>query len=99
MGGLAKKRDYKSNAQSIIGTPEFMAPEFYTEDYDEKVDIWAFGMAVYEMVTLELPYSECDNPAQVFRKVSIGIHPAGLEKIEDEAVRDFIKLCLTADPA
>jgi WNK lysine deficient protein kinase len=56
--------------QSIIGTPEFMAPEFYEEKYDEKVDVWAFGMSVLEMVTLEYPFSECDNPAQIFRKVS-----------------------------
>ena len=25
-------------------TPEFMAPELYDENYDEKVDIYAFGM-------------------------------------------------------
>jgi WNK lysine deficient protein kinase len=55
---------------SIIGTPEFMAPEFYEEKYNEKVDIWAFGLAVLEMVTLEYPYSECSNPASIFKKVS-----------------------------
>ena len=27
-----------------VGTPEFMAPELYDELYDEKVDIYAFGM-------------------------------------------------------
>lgn len=54
---------------SIIGTPEFMAPEYYEENYNEKVDIWAFGMCVLEMATQEYPYVECSNPAQIFKKV------------------------------
>ena len=29
-----------------IRTPEFMAPELYDEKYDEKVDIYAFGMVL-----------------------------------------------------
>ena len=53
----------------LIGTPEFMAPELYDENYDEKVDIYAFGMCVLEMVTKEVPYSECINPAQIYKKV------------------------------
>ena len=31
---------------SVLGTPEFMAPELYDEKYDEKVDIYAFGMVL-----------------------------------------------------
>lgn len=44
---------------SVLGTPEFMAPELYEECYDTAVDIYAFGMCVLEMVTLERPYKEC----------------------------------------
>lgn len=47
-----------------------MAPECYSDYYDEKVDIWAFGMCVIEMVTLDYPYSECTNIGSVFRHVS-----------------------------
>lgn len=50
---------------SVLGTPEFMAPELYEEFYTEKVDIYAFGMCMLEMVTKERPYSECINAAQV----------------------------------
>lgn len=52
------------------GTPEFMAPELYDEEYNELVDIYSFGMCILEMVTLEYPYSECRNAAQIFKKVS-----------------------------
>lgn len=51
------------------GTPEFMAPELYEEEYNELVDIYAFGMCVLEMVTFEYPYSECTNAAQIYKKV------------------------------
>ena len=32
-----------------VGTPEFMAPEMYEESYDEKVDVYAFGMCLLAM--------------------------------------------------
>ncbi|XP_011026813.1 PREDICTED: serine/threonine-protein kinase WNK8 isoform X3 [Populus euphratica] len=57
-------------ARSVIGTPEFMAPELYEEEYNELVDIYSFGMCMLEMVTCEYPYSECKNPAQIYKKVT-----------------------------
>jgi WNK lysine deficient protein kinase len=54
-----------SKHNSVLGTPQFMAPELYDENYTEKVDIYAFGMSVLEMITKEYPYEECRNPAQV----------------------------------
>ena len=47
-----------------------MAPEMYEENYDESVDVYAFGMCLLEMVTLEYPYMECKNPAQIYKKVT-----------------------------
>jgi WNK lysine deficient protein kinase len=65
--GLATLK--KSDVKTVIGTPEFMAPEMYDEKYDESVDIYAFGMCLLEMCTSEYPYSECQNPAQIYKKV------------------------------
>lgn len=53
-----------------IGTPEFMAPELYEENYNELVDVYSFGMCMLEMLTGEYPYSECVNPAQIYKKVT-----------------------------
>jgi WNK lysine deficient protein kinase len=64
-----------SYSTSVLGTPEFMAPELYEECYDTGVDIYAFGMCVLEMITLERPYKECQNPAQIYNKVIKGIRP------------------------
>lgn len=57
-------------AADPAGTPEFMAPEMYEEKYDEAVDVYAFGMCMLEMATSEYPYSECQNAAQIYRKVT-----------------------------
>uniref|UniRef100_A0A7N0TQK3 non-specific serine/threonine protein kinase n=1 Tax=Kalanchoe fedtschenkoi TaxID=63787 RepID=A0A7N0TQK3_KALFE len=81
-------------AHSVIGTPEFMAPELYDEEYNELADIYSFGMSMLEMVTSEYPYCECKNPAQIFKKVTSGIKPASLEKVKDPEVRQFIEKCL-----
>uniref|UniRef100_A0ACD5ZK88 Uncharacterized protein n=1 Tax=Avena sativa TaxID=4498 RepID=A0ACD5ZK88_AVESA len=81
-------------ARSVIGTPEFMAPELYDENYDELVDIYSFGMCMLEMFTLEYPYCECKNPAQIFKKVSKGVKPAALSKILNPEVKHFIEKCL-----
>lgn len=47
-----------------------MAPELYEEEYNELVDVYSFGMCILEMVTFEYPYSECKNPAQIYKKVT-----------------------------
>uniref|UniRef100_A0A4W5KIQ2 non-specific serine/threonine protein kinase n=1 Tax=Hucho hucho TaxID=62062 RepID=A0A4W5KIQ2_9TELE len=68
-----------SFAKSVIGTPEFMAPEMYEEHYDESVDVYAFGMCMLEMATSEYPYSECQNAAQIYRKVTSAVHPGPVD--------------------
>mmetsp|Transcript_610 Transcript_610/g.1821 ORF Transcript_610/g.1821 Transcript_610/m.1821 type:complete len:1020 (-) Transcript_610:1814-4873(-) len=97
--GLATAVKHTGSALSIIGTPEFMAPDFYTETYDEKVDIWAFGMCVLELVTLDYPYSECENAAQIFRLVTNRILPKSFHKISNQVVKNFVGACLQWDPA
>ena len=62
--GLSATRN-TTHVQSVLGTPEFMAPELYDESYTEAVDIYAFGMCLLEMVTREYPYQECSNAAQI----------------------------------
>ncbi|KAK1311073.1 putative serine/threonine-protein kinase WNK7 [Acorus calamus] len=82
------------DAHNVIGTPEFMAPELYGEDYNELVDIYSFGMCMLEMVTFEYPYSECENSAQIYEMASSGIMPAALDKVKDLDVKIFISKCL-----
>ncbi|KZV25678.1 hypothetical protein F511_04739 [Dorcoceras hygrometricum] len=93
--GLAAILCQAHSAHSVIGTPEFMAPELYEEEYNELVDIYALGMSLLELVTLEYPYAECANAAQIYKKVTAGIKPASLEKVKDPEVRIFVEKCIS----
>ncbi|XP_063436035.1 uncharacterized protein LOC134717170 isoform X2 [Mytilus trossulus] len=91
--GLATLKN-KSFAKSVIGTPEFMAPEMYEEHYDESVDVYAFGMCMLEMATSEYPYKECHNAAQIYRRVTTGVPPDALEKVDSPYIKDIIESCI-----
>ncbi|KAK7284271.1 hypothetical protein RJT34_19015 [Clitoria ternatea] len=84
----------KSHAAHCVGTPEFMAPEVYQEAYNELVDIYSFGMCIIEMVTFDYPYSECNHPAEIYKKVISGRKPDALYKVKDPEVRQFVEKCL-----
>ncbi|KAI8782152.1 mucin-17 isoform X7 [Biomphalaria glabrata] len=91
--GLATLKS-NSFAKSVIGTPEFMAPEMYEEHYDEAVDVYAFGMCMLEMASSEYPYKECHNPGQIYRKVTTGVHPEALDKVRDPEIHSIIEGCI-----
>lgn len=94
--GTAKMKFGKK--YTVIGTPEFMAPEMYEEKgYNEKVDVYAFGMCLLEMVTGEYPYSECKNAAQIYKKVSNGVRPECLQRVQDEEILSLILACIAPE--
>ncbi|KAF9271554.1 signal transducing kinase of the PAK, partial [Mortierella alpina] len=94
--GTAKMKIGKK--YTVIGTPEFMAPEMYEEmGYSEKVDIYAFGMCLLEMVTGDYPYNECKNAAQIYKKVTQGLKPECLSRIIDPEVLSLIQHCLAPE--
>ncbi|XP_074835330.1 serine/threonine-protein kinase WNK4 isoform X2 [Carettochelys insculpta] len=88
-----------SFAKSVIGTPEFMAPEMYEEKYDEAVDVYAFGMCMLEMATSEYPYSECQNAAQIYRKVTSGMKPNSFYKVKVPELKEIIEGCIRMNKA
>lgn len=92
-----RNRTITAAAMTCLGTPEFMAPELYEENYDEKVDIYAFGMCVLEMVTGVIPYHVCTSAAQIYKKVMNGELPPELELVEKSNSRayKFIRACLS----
>ncbi|GJV91242.1 probable serine/threonine-protein kinase WNK11 [Tanacetum coccineum] len=68
-------------AHTLLGTPEYMAPELYEENYNELVDIYSFGMCVLEMATMEIPYSECNIISMIYKKVTSGVMPEAFNKV------------------
>lgn len=99
--GLAAPRR-NVHASSVLGTPQFMAPELFEERYTEKVDVYAFGMCLLEIASKELPYAECNgNPVMVWKRVTgvPRVLPCVLARLKDPDLRAFIDLCLQPEDA
>ena len=49
---------YNKNTYTHIGTPLYMSPEIYSNKrYNYKVDIWALGCVLYELITLKYAFN------------------------------------------
>eukprot|EP01138_Halocafeteria_seosinensis_P000577 gb/GECG01000592.1/.p1 GENE.gb/GECG01000592.1/~~gb/GECG01000592.1/.p1 ORF type:complete len:1265 (+),score=182.90 gb/GECG01000592.1/:1-3795(+) len=83
------------NRGSFTGTPHFMAPELYDEEYDETVDVYSFGLTLLEMCTRgEIPYAECTNHAQIYRKLVQNVLPEALDQVREESFCGYIRYCI-----
>ena len=84
-----------SHNKTILGTPQYMAPELYEERYGPSVDIYSFGLCVLEMCTHTTPYAECKTHLEIYNRVISGKKPQSFERILDLEVKEFIELCLS----
>ena len=79
---------------NFVGTEGFIAPEVHEGKYNTKADIYSLGMSIIEMLTLEKPYKECDGILNIYQKQKNNIYPESLNKICNDNMVNFIKLCL-----
>lgn len=92
--GMAKIRAAGGNLMTAnAGTYHWMAPEVLGgQSYTEKVDIYSFGIVMYEVVTRRVPFEETGlNPIQVAISVSKGSRPA-LEFVPPECPEPILTL-------
>jgi len=88
-----------SSCHSVVGSPEFKAPELFKGDkHDAKVDVYAFGMLLLELATQEFPYRECKNTGELIDCFEHGRLPEALFKVHDLDARDLIEMCISHDP-
>ncbi|KAI3978278.1 hypothetical protein MKX01_003441 [Papaver californicum] len=86
------------SSKSMAGTPEYMAPEVLrNEPSDEKCDVYSFGVILWELATLRIPWSGM-NPMQVVGAVGFQNRrleiPANVEPIVANIIHD----CWQSDP-
>jgi serine/threonine protein kinase len=56
-----------STKMSFAGTVSWMAPEIIrNEPCSEKVDVWSYGVVLWELLTCELPYKDLDSSAIIW---------------------------------
>uniref|UniRef100_UPI00358F959C mitogen-activated protein kinase kinase kinase 13-like isoform X1 n=1 Tax=Myxine glutinosa TaxID=7769 RepID=UPI00358F959C len=73
--GTSKELNDKSTKMSFAGTVAWMAPEVIrNEPVSEKVDIWSFGVVLWELLTGEVPYKDVDSSAIIWGVGSNSLH-------------------------
>uniref|UniRef100_A0A674NYN4 mitogen-activated protein kinase kinase kinase n=1 Tax=Takifugu rubripes TaxID=31033 RepID=A0A674NYN4_TAKRU len=88
--GTSKELSDKSTKMSFAGTVAWMAPEVIrNEPVSEKVDIWSFGVVLWEMLTGEVPYKDVDSSAIIW-----GVGNNSLHLPVPESCPDSFKLLL-----
>jgi serine/threonine protein kinase/Tol biopolymer transport system component len=80
---------------TIVGTPAYMAPEqAIGQVSDHRVDVWAFGVMLYEMVAGTRPFNG-QTTAEILSKV---ISQSPDLSVLPESVRPVVEKCLCKDP-
>ncbi len=76
----------------FAGTPVYMAPElFQKRQYDEKVDVFAFGALLWEIVMREVPFDGLEA-ADIRAKVEKG-EPLKMRSNIDPRVGQLVNEC------
>src|SRR5205814_1862930 len=79
--GIAKLQEQAgqqrlTQAGIVLGTPEYMSPEQATgKDTDERVDEYALGCILYEMLTSEVPFRGANSAATLTKHVYDAVVP------------------------
>jgi serine/threonine protein kinase len=94
--GLSKFFDKNNPEQNRgrIGTPHWMAPEILKgENYEFSADIFSFGMILWEIISLEIPYYGI-NPIQVISLVADEKKIVKIPKVGHPVIKNLIESCL-----
>lgn len=60
--GFARELQSNSMAESVVGSPLYMAPELLEyKSYDAKADLWSVGIILYEMLVNDHPFLVVDQ--------------------------------------
>lgn len=75
-----------------------MAPEVIrNEPCSEKVDIWSYGVVLWEMLTCEIPYKDVDSSAIIWGVGNNSLH-LPIPSTCPEGFKLIVKLCWSVKP-
>lgn len=84
----------------FIGTAQWMAPEILRSSpfYDEKVDIYSFGVLLWELLTLSEPYKGMTQDQMVLNILEKGTRPEIPPNSGPSKLIELIKRCWSENP-
>jgi serine/threonine protein kinase len=84
-------------AGTQIGTQIYMAPEMCMgQDYSFSIDIWSYGLVLYEVATGTFPFPPLSNFAVLFQSICEDPEPR-LSPDYPMPMQEFLALCLTRE--
>ncbi|GLH09787.1 Mitogen-activated protein kinase kinase kinase [Gryllus bimaculatus] len=96
--GTSREWNEISTKMTFAGTVAWMAPEIIrNEPCSEKVDIWSYGVVLWELLTCETPYKDVDSSAIMFGVGNYSLH-LPIPKTCPEGFRLLVKQCWSAKP-
>uniref|UniRef100_A0A7S1WRZ1 Non-specific serine/threonine protein kinase n=2 Tax=Alexandrium catenella TaxID=2925 RepID=A0A7S1WRZ1_ALECA len=81
----------ESSLSEVCGTPIYMAPETVRDFYCEKCDVWSCGVALFEFLSGDVPFS-CTSPQKLLKMAAV--RPINLSGSEWDGVSSLAKALL-----
>lgn len=102
-GGGGEPGNARYGLTANVGTVQWCAPEMFSPrpgkvEYDQAVDVWAYGIVLWELETRQAPFAQYTFPTQVMDAVLSGERPeipAGCAM----GMRLLIRSCWSAIPS
>jgi serine/threonine protein kinase len=74
LGDFGVARSFlEAGAESVLGKPYYLSPEALRGIITPDVDLWAVGVTLYELLTLQRPFHG-KTPTEVYEKIRRGVY-------------------------
>ncbi|ESU44403.1 Protein kinase NEK family protein [Giardia duodenalis] len=95
--GLCKDAQHDGN--TFAGSPSYMAPEVFIHRKTSRAsDVWALGVIIYELVTLELPRFSRKWEPEDAKEFFVPKWKPDLSAVKDEFTRTILEKIFVLDP-